>query len=71
LSLAEADILRRAMSHFDPGKRMKTLREQFITGAEQKSGVPAETGAQIWDLMAAFAGYGFPKAHAASYAQVA
>jgi DNA-directed DNA polymerase III PolC len=71
LSLAEADILRRAMSHFDPGKRMKTLREQFITGAEQKSGVPAETGAQIWDLMAAFAGYGFPKAHAASYAEVA
>ena len=71
LSLAEADILRRAMSHFDPGKRMQTLREQFITGAEQKSGVPAETGAQIWDLMAAFAGYGFPKAHAASYAEVA
>jgi DNA-directed DNA polymerase III PolC len=71
LSLAEADILRRAMSHFDPGKRMQTLREKFITGAEQKSGVPAETGAQIWDLMAAFAGYGFPKAHAASYAEVA
>ena len=71
LSLAEADILRRAMSHFDPGKRMKTLREQFITGAEQKNGVPPETGGQIWDLMAAFAGYGFPKAHAASYAQVA
>ncbi len=26
---------------------------------------------QIWDLMAAFAGYGFPKAHAAGYAAVA
>ncbi len=25
----------------------------------------------VWEMMAAFAGYGFPKAHAASYAQVA
>ncbi len=71
LSLADADILRRAMSHFDPGKQMKTLKERFVNGAEEKSDVPRETGEQIWDLMAAFAGYGFPKAHAASYAQVA
>jgi len=71
LSLADADILRRAMSHFDPGKQMKTLQERFLNGAEQKSEVPRETGEKIWELMAAFAGYGFPKAHAASYAQVA
>ncbi len=71
LSLADADMLRRAMSHFDPGERMKTLKKRFMTGAQEKSSVPTETGEQIWDLMAAFAGYGFPKAHAASYAQVA
>ncbi len=71
LSLADADILRRAMSHFDPGKQMETLKERFVHGAEEKSGVPSEIGEQIWDLMAAFAGYGFPKAHAASYAQIA
>lgn len=71
LSLADADILRRAMSHFDPGEQMRTLKVRFIAGAEQKSGVPPQTGEQIWELMAAFAGYGFPKAHAASYAQVA
>ncbi|NMB68452.1 MAG: DNA polymerase III subunit alpha [Chloroflexi bacterium] len=71
LSLAEADLLRRAMSHFDPGKQMVTLREKFIAGAQAHSGVPPETGARVWELMAAFAGYGFPKAHAASYAQVA
>lgn len=70
LSLAEADLLRRAMSHFDPGKQMITLREKFIAGAQTHSGVPPETGARVWELMAAFAGYGFPKAHAASYAQV-
>ncbi len=71
LSLADADLLRRAMSHFDPGKQMQTLKLNFIAGAETKSGVPREIAERVWELMAAFAGYGFPKAHAASYAQVA
>ena len=71
LSLAEADLLRRAMSHFDPGKQMQILKEKFIAGALIQSCVPVEVGARIWEMMAAFAGYGFPKAHAASYAQVA
>jgi DNA-directed DNA polymerase III PolC len=71
LDLAEADLLRRAMSHFDPGKQMQTLKEKFIAGALKHRAVPPETGERIWELMAAFAGYGFPKAHAASYAQVA
>ena len=71
LSLADADLLRRAMSHFDPGEQMRTLKEKFIAGALARSGVPQAVGERIWQLMAAFAGYGFPKAHAASYAQVA
>ena len=71
LNLAEADLLRRAMSHFNPGKQMQTLKEKFIAGAKARSGVPEETGTHIWEMMAAFAGYGFPKAHAASYAVVA
>jgi DNA-directed DNA polymerase III PolC len=69
-SLAEADLLRRAMSHFDPGKRMQELERKFVEESQARSGVPAETGERIWELMAAFAGYGFPKAHAASYAQI-
>lgn len=69
-TLAEADLLRRAMSHFDPGKQMILLQEKFINSAEERSGVPRETGQRIWEMMAAFAGYGFPKAHAASYAQI-
>ncbi len=71
LSIAEADILRRAMSHFDPGGTMKTLQKNFIKGARQRHNIPVETAEGIWDMMAAFAGYGFPKAHAASYAQLA
>ncbi len=69
-SLAEADLLRRAMSHFDPGRQMQYLQQKFVAEAQARNGVPAETGNQIWEMMAAFAGYGFPKAHAASYAQV-
>jgi DNA polymerase III alpha subunit len=69
-SLAEADLLRRAMSHFDPGKQMQNLQRKFVAEAQARNAVPPETGAQIWEMMAAFAGYGFPKAHAASYAQV-
>jgi len=70
LSLADADLLRRAMSHFDPGKQMKTLKEKFVAGVYARSGVPEAAADRIWELMTAFAGYGFPKAHAASYAQV-
>ena len=70
-SLAEADLLRRAMSHFDPGKRMQELEKKFVSQAQEKSGVPIEIGERVWEMMAAFAGYGFPKAHAASYAKVA
>jgi DNA polymerase III alpha subunit len=55
----------------DPGQQMQTLKEHFVEGAEKRSGVPPEIGARVWELMAAFAGYGFPKAHAASYAIVA
>lgn len=71
LSLTDADMLRRAMSHFDPGEKMRTLRERFLAGAEQVSGIAPDVAGRIWDMMAAFAGYGFPKAHAASYAVAA
>jgi DNA polymerase III subunit alpha len=50
---------------------MRTLKARFIEGARQRNQVPEETADRIWELMAAFAGYGFPKAHAASYAQIA
>jgi DNA-directed DNA polymerase III PolC len=70
LSLTDADLLRRAMSHFDPGEQMHTLREKFIRGAWENSQIDEQTAERVWELMTAFAGYGFPKAHAASYAQI-
>jgi DNA polymerase III alpha subunit len=50
---------------------MERLHHQFIAGARATSGIDAATAQQVWEWMAAFAGYGFPKAHAAGYAAVA
>ena len=70
-SLGDADILRRAMSKFRSAHEMERLRAQFVAGAQATSGLDVTVAQQVWELMAAFAGYGFPKAHAAGYAVVA
>jgi DNA polymerase III subunit alpha len=70
-SLGDADILRRAMSKFRSAHEMERLHAQFVAGAQATSGLDATLAQQVWELMAAFAGYGFPKAHAAGYAVVA
>ena len=48
--LSEADPLRRAMSHFDPGKRMQELKRKFVTHAQEKNGVSVEMGERIWAM---------------------
>jgi DNA polymerase-3 subunit alpha len=65
-SLAQADILRRAM-----GKKIKAemdaQRERFVTGAVDR-GVAKATADAIFDACAKFAEYGFNKSHSAPYA---
>ncbi|NVN05944.1 DNA polymerase III subunit alpha [Asaia spathodeae] len=67
-SLGGADLLRRAM-----GKKiraeMDTQREIFVKGATGR-GITPEKAAEVFDLMARFADYGFNKSHAAAYALV-
>ena len=70
-SLGEADRLRRAIAHLGHGEEMMPLREEFILRVGQVSQVPPDAAERLWELMASFAGYGFLKAHAASYATVA
>ncbi len=68
-SLGEADLLRRAM-----GKKIKAemdaQREHFVEGAVARQ-VERRKAVHIFDLVAKFAGYGFNKSHAASYALIA
>ena len=70
-TLGEADTLRRAMSKFRSAHEMEHLKRKFVQGAQTTSGMDGPIAQQVWDLMAAFASYGFPKAHAAGYAAVA
>jgi DNA polymerase III subunit alpha len=68
-TLGEADILRKAM-----GKKiasvMEAEHEKFNAGALKK-GYTEEQANTVFELMAPFAGYGFNKAHAVSYAYIA
>ena len=68
-TLAEADILRRAMSKkkYDV---LKMEEDRFISKALEK-GRNEETAKKLFDLILAFAGYGFNKSHSVSYSIVA
>ena len=68
-SLAEADILRSAMGKKDKVK-MATQREQFLRGAVER-GTDEKVAAELFDLIAFFAGYGFNKSHSICYSLVA
>ena len=69
-SPAEADRLRRAMSRSRSGEAMAALRERFLAGA-QANDVDLATAEEVYRQLAAFAGYGFCKSHAAAFALVA
>jgi DNA polymerase-3 subunit alpha len=68
-SLGSADLLRRAMGKKKP-EEMALHRDIFISGAE-KNGVSRMKANIIFDAMEKFAGYGFNKPHAATYALIA
>ncbi len=68
-SMAEADELRKVM-----GKKLKDqvpiYRERFVNGAVER-GMARSLAEEIFAMVEPFAGYGFPKAHAAAYAMIA
>ena len=63
----EADTLRRAMGHKRSRERMAAICAKLITGMK-RNGIPEETAQQIFNQINAFADYGFPESHAASFA---
>ncbi len=67
-NLSSADILRRAMGKKDR-KEMEEQKQNFIDGAVHH-GLNSETSEDIFEQIAAFAGYGFNKSHAAAYALI-
>src|SRR5438874_2192955 len=65
-SLAQADLLRRAMGKKDKEKMAKE-RENFIEGCARTNKIPEKKANAIFDLLEKFAGYGFNKSHSAAY----
>ncbi|HRZ14878.1 MAG TPA: DNA polymerase III subunit alpha [Candidatus Omnitrophota bacterium] len=67
-SLAQADLLRRAMSKKIP-EVMEQQRKTFVSGC-QKNGVKESIANKIFDQIVYFSGYGFNRSHSAAYALV-
>ncbi len=70
MSYAQADGFRRAMTHDRTADEMEKMRESFIKGAASNR-VSKSIASEVFEQLAAFAAYGFCKAHAAAYANVA
>ncbi|MFZ1926203.1 MAG: DNA polymerase III subunit alpha [Solirubrobacteraceae bacterium] len=70
-SPGEAEGLRRAMSRKRSEEAMNSHRKRFIEGAMQHVNADAQTAERVWEMIAGFAGFGFPKAHAAAFGLLA
>ena len=68
LDLADADVLRRAMSgKYRSKEEFQHIIEKFFFNSKSK-GYPDKIINEIWRQIESFAGYSFSKAHSASYA---
>jgi error-prone DNA polymerase len=65
----QADVLRRAMGHKRSRERMADIGEQLIAGMA-RNGIAEDIARRIYNQINAFADYGFPESHAASFALI-
>ncbi|HVM41914.1 MAG TPA: error-prone DNA polymerase [Gemmatimonadales bacterium] len=63
----EADELRRAMGHKRSHERMARICGKLVDGMA-KNGIAPDVARRIFNQISAFADYGFPESHAASFA---
>ncbi|MCG6914844.1 DNA polymerase III subunit alpha [bacterium BMS3Abin03] len=69
MSLAQADLLRRAMGKKDL-QAMKQQKVKFVEGAVSKN-ISKKIAEKIYDAIDKFANYGFNKSHAVAYSYIA
>jgi error-prone DNA polymerase len=69
-SIGEAEGLRRAMSKKRSLEAIEAWRPRFVAGALGQ-GVDEQTAHSIYDKLVGFAGFGFPKSHAAAFGLLA
>jgi error-prone DNA polymerase len=66
----QAEALRRAMSRKRSHEAMEKLKAEFIEGA-LANGAPREVAEAVYLKIVGFAGFGFPKSHAAAFGLLA
>jgi error-prone DNA polymerase len=66
-SPGDADVLRRAMGHKRSRERMAAICQRMLNGMA-KNGIASVDADRIFNQINAFADYGFPESHAASFA---
>jgi error-prone DNA polymerase len=69
-SIGEAEGLRRAMSRKRSEEAIEAFRPRFVDGCHG-NGIDEQTAHVIYDKLCGFAGFGFPKSHAAAFALLA
>jgi DNA polymerase III subunit alpha len=69
MSLAEADIMRRSSAKFSGQRDLDRLRNKFLL-ATGMMGLTTKQREDTWMMVEKFAGFGFCKAHAATYADI-
>ncbi len=68
LDLADADVLRRAMSgKYRSKAEFQRIVDKFFSNCKEK-GYPEALAKEVWRQIESFAGYSFSKAHSASFA---
>ena len=70
LSLAEADLVRRAKAKWKDARERERPHRKFIKAAE-KLGLSGAAREETWQMVEKFIGFGFCKAHSATYADLA
>jgi error-prone DNA polymerase len=69
-SIGEAEGLRRAMSRKRSEEAIEAFRPRFVDGC-LGNGIDEQTAHAIYDKLVGFAGFGFPKSHAAAFGLLA
>ena len=69
MSLLEADLVRRSAAKFSGQRERERLRGKFLKAAE-RMGLQGPAREETWMMVEKFAGFGFCKAHAATYADI-
>ncbi|MDQ6781329.1 MAG: DNA polymerase III subunit alpha [Candidatus Eremiobacteraeota bacterium] len=65
----QADELRRAMGHKRSHEKMERLHARLLDGME-RNGIARDLADRLYHMLSAFADYGFPESHAASFALI-